>query len=51
MSYEGKVISHGFTRFRILYLIQIRMFHNKLIAKYIINYLILVSIKQVFTEI
>ena len=46
-SYKSKVTSHRFIRFWILYPVWVRVCYNKLIAKSIIDYPILVSIKQV----
>jgi len=50
-SYKGKVTSHRFIRFWILYPVWVRVCYNKLITKSIINYPILASIKQVFIEV
>ena len=50
ISYKSKVTSHRFTRFWILYPVWIRVCYNIFIAKSIIDYLILASIKQISTE-
>ena len=51
ISYKSKVTSCGFISFWVLCPVWIRVCYNRLIAKSIIDYLILASIKQIPTKI
>ena len=49
-SHQSKVTNHRFTWFWILCPIWVRVYYNRFIAESIIDYLILVSIKQISAE-